>query len=266
VHDGRARERRALIPRELRELAEEWDRYTPLSPGMDRVETDRFVLVTGPTWASVTGVRTDDVAATVEEVRAAARERGRTRITWNIGPSSRPLDLEQRLRGLALGETPGTLLAGLALTREPEPGPPGVEVRVVDSLADFRAASEIGWEAFATDAERRAEKEAQLEQLWRAARAGGAVVHFLAFADGRPAATATGVFGSRGCFLIGGATLPWARGRGLYRALVRARWDEAVRRGTPALAVGADLATSYPILIRLGFVEVCRIRRLEDQI
>src|SRR5215217_3103417 len=114
------------VPRELRELAEEWDRYTPLSPGMDRVETDSFVLVTGPTWASVTGVRTDDVAATVEEVLAAARERGRMRITWNIGPSSRPLDLEQRLRRLGLGETAGTLLAGLALSREPEPGPPGV--------------------------------------------------------------------------------------------------------------------------------------------
>ena len=35
-------------------------------------------------------------------------------------------------------------------------------------------------------------------------------------------------------------TLPDARGRGAYRALVRARWDDAVRRGTPALVVHAE--------------------------
>jgi predicted GNAT superfamily acetyltransferase len=65
-------------------------------------------------------------------------------------------------------------------------------------------------------------------------------------------------------FLIGGSTASWARGRGLYRALVRARWDYAAARGTPALVVHAVPATSYPILVRLGFQEVCRIRRLED--
>ena len=232
---------------------------------MDRVETDRFVLVTGATWAAVTGVRTDDVPATVDEVRAAARERGRTRVTWNIGPSSRPLDLERRLLEAGLREAGVSTLAALALAREPEPGPSGGDVRTVDSLADFRIANEIRWDAFDVDPERRAEEEANLESLWRAAQAGGVVVSFLGLVDRRPAATAMGLFGDRGCFLIGGATLPWARSRGLYRALVRARWDEAVRRGTPALAVGADLATSYRILLRLGFEEVCRIRRLEDR-
>ena len=69
----------------------------------------------------------------------------------------------------------------------------------------------------------------------------------------------------RGVFLIGGCTAPWARGRGLYRALVRARWEDAVRRGTPALVTQAKPDTSLPILLRLGFVEVCRVRRLEDR-
>jgi hypothetical protein len=45
------------------------------------------------------------------------------------------------------------------------------------------------------------------------------------------------------------------RGRGAYRALVRARWDAAVDRGTPALTVGAE-SMSRPILARLGFVNV----------
>jgi hypothetical protein len=251
-----------MIPTALRELAEEWDRYTPLSPGMERVATERFVLVTGPTWASVSGVRTADVASTLEEARAAARERAHTRTTWYIGPSARPADLEERLRERGLYDREVSELAAMVLLDEPEPAPDGVDVRVVDSFANFRIASEIRWEAFSLG-ERRAEEEANLEKLWETASAGAAVT-FLATADGRPAATAMGIFGERGCFLVGGATLPWARGRGLYRALVRARWDEAVRRGTPGLAVAADPATSYPILLRLGFEEVCRVRRLED--
>jgi hypothetical protein len=45
---------------------------------------------------------------------------------------------------------------------------------------------------------------------------------------------------------------------------VRARWDDAVARGTPALVTEAMPGTSYPILKRVGFVDVCTIRRLED--
>ena len=61
-----------------------------------------------------------------------------------------------------------------------------------------------------------------------------------------------------------GATAPWARGHGLYRALVRARWDYAVERGTPVLVTQANPATSYPILKRLGFEDVCELTRVED--
>jgi GNAT superfamily N-acetyltransferase len=54
-----------------------------------------------------------------------------------------------------------------------------------------------------------------------------------------------------------------ARGRGCYRALVRARWDEAVRRGTPAVTVTAN-DKSGPVLHKLGFEKVLELRRLED--
>jgi len=70
----------------------------------------------------------------------------------------------------------------------------------------------------------------------------------------------------RGVFLIAGSAAPWARSRGLYRALVRARWDDAVARGTPALVTQANPDTSYPILKRLGFEDVCEIVRLEDPV
>ena len=41
---------------------------------------------------------------------------------------------------------------------------------------------------------------------------------------------------------------------------MHARWEYAVERGTPALVTHAMPDTSYPILRRLGFEEVCTIR------
>ncbi|HEU5213925.1 MAG TPA: hypothetical protein VFU30_00135, partial [Gaiellaceae bacterium] len=70
---------------------------------------------------------------------------------------------------------------------------------------------------------------------------------------------------SRGMLLWGGSVLEEARGRGCYRALVRARWDEAVHRGTPALTVSANDQSS-PALRKLGFEKVLEFRRIEDVI
>lgn len=88
---------------------------------------------------------------------------------------------------------------------------------------------------------------------------------FLVRIDGRPAATAMSILGEHGSFLVGGCVAPWARGRGAYRALVRARWDDAVERGRPALVVHANPATSAPILRRLGFRALFALDRLEDR-
>jgi GNAT superfamily N-acetyltransferase len=58
---------------------------------------------------------------------------------------------------------------------------------------------------------------------------------------------------AHGVALMGGAVLPAFRGRGVYRALVRRRWDHAIARGTPLLVVQAG-AMSAPVLDGLGFV------------
>ena len=65
----------------------------------------------------------------------------------------------------------------------------------------------------------------------------------------------------RGMYLAGAITLPEYRGRGCYRALLRARWDEAVRLGAPALVVHAQ-ETSRPILERCGFERVATLHEL----
>ena len=66
-----------------------------------------------------------------------------------------------------------------------------------------------------------------------------------------------------GLLLYGGATVPRARGRGAYRALIRARWDDAVSGGSPALITQGG-SMSRPILERLGFEPVGHVHMLVD--
>ena len=65
--------------------------------------------------------------------------------------------------------------------------------------------------------------------------------------------------------LFGGAVLEQARGLGVYKALVRARWEAAVARGTPALTVQAG-QMSKPILVKLGFQDVGQVHLFVDTI
>ena len=254
-----------MITSELREYAETPDRFSIVaSEIVTRYADERVCIIEGPTWASVSGVRTDDVEALLADVRG--RVAPGTDMTWSIGPSAEPADVHERLQELGLGEprdrTP--VLHALAATTPLPATPPGIDVTEVQTFGEFVAAQEVRWEAFATPPERREREVPHLEAFFADAMRTGVPVSFLARLDGRPAATAMSIPSPRGVFLIGGCTAEWARGRGLYRALVRARWDDAVRRGTPALVTHAKPDTSLPILERLGFVEVCRLRRLQD--
>jgi len=155
------------------------------------------------------------------------------------------------------------VLAAMALAAPPPPGPPEVVARPVRSLEEYRAGVEIELEAFALDAALHEEIRAAAARRYEQEHAAGQAPRFLAFLDGDPVATATAITAERGLFLIGGATRADARGRGAYRALVRARWDFAVERGTPGLVVTAG-RHSRPILERLGFETVARLRLYDD--
>ena len=148
----------------------------------------------------------------------------------------------------------------------PPPGPAAsIEVRRIETFDDFVASREVQWEAFSLPAERRELQRQHMRDEFEESREHGIPVGFLALLDGRPAATGLAIPSGRGVFLIAGSTAPWARGRGLYRALVRTRWDYAVERGTPALVTEAMVTTSHPILQRLGFEDVGTIWRLEER-
>ena len=149
----------------------------------------------------------------------------------------------------------------LAIEREP-PAVEGIEVRRIETFDEFLVGLEIdlGAGGYTEDGAERRRSEAAEIYARRRARPGG---EWLAYADGEPAGWAGAMAGPRGLYLAGGATLPHARRRGLYRALVRARWDHAVQLGTPALAVHAQ-ETSRPILERCGFEVLGTMYELES--
>jgi GNAT superfamily N-acetyltransferase len=251
----------------LLEYAETPDRFSHVAAGasVERFADERICIIQAPTWASVSGVSVgpDDVEPIVAEVRQ--RVPAEKEAVWWIGPSARPSDLYERLQTLGLREPHDgvSLLHALVLTREPV-APEGIAVTPVETYEQFRAAHELQWDVFDMPEDRRARRRARFREDYEESQRLAIPVGFLATVDGRAAGTALAIPSDRGVFLIGGSTAEWARGRGIYRALVRARWDYAVARGTPALVTHAVPDSSYPILRRLGFEEVCTIRRLED--
>ena len=254
---------------ELREYAESPDRYAYVAEGssVTRFDNGRVCVVQGATWAGVSGpdVGEDEVEALLAETRELIPADKAT--TWWIGPSAQPVNIVERLEELGLRPPQDGVsrLVSLVLTDQPAAIPDGIEVRRVSTYDDFAAAREVQSDAFDVPEDRRAKQRPHLRADFDDSMRFDIPVGFVASLDGRPAASALSIPSDRGVFLIAGAVAEWARGRGLYRALVRARWDDAVERGTPALVTQANPETSYPILRSLGFEVVCEIRRLEDR-
>jgi hypothetical protein len=257
-----------VISEEVRRFAEDpssvGDEPEPDS-GFERVLTERYCVFFGPVFTNVQRLRIPpgSVEETVAELRALTHERKRApRVDWWIGSSATPPGLADRLveLGLTREKEPTAAMACV----EPPPGADGVVARRVETLEEYAAAHGIAHEAFGATEEDRARWLAIEADRWRAEQADPRSFTYLAWVDGEPVGSARGIFLDPGVLCIGGAVLERARGRGAYRALVRARWDDAVAAGTPALVVQAG-AMSRPILERSGFVRVADIDILYDR-
>jgi GNAT superfamily N-acetyltransferase len=253
-------------------LAEDPGAHGPVPRGFERIEGEGYCMLFGPmeqlTMAQRLRLGEEDVEVALAQVRELARARDRNVVTWWIGRSTTPGDLEQRL--LALGLEPAKmpvhepLYGALALVQPLSGSSDGFHARRVESFEEFLSAWEISWAAFGHDEEQRRSTRESLPLLYDLQQKDVSAT-YLAFVDDSPVAAATAVFAEHAVMLVGGATLPEARGRGCYRALVQARWEDAVRRGTPALVVQAG-AMSRPILERLGFQLVSELRVLVDEL
>ena len=202
--------------------------------------------------ANVLRVRLDpgSVDRRIDEARAWMAARGRHEFTWLIGASTTPDDLAARLRaGGAEPDPEDPVVFPMVLDHEPDAAP-GLEVVPVSDLESWARCREIVAEGYAMPERDRTEARARLADEWAYARADGNV-RFVARLDGEPIAYAVLQRLLVGPPCLGGAaTLPSARGRGAFRALLRACWEAAPELGGPAIVTLAD-ARGRPVLEHL---------------
>ena len=240
----------------------------PLPPDVEQVELDgAFITINRWPTAQIVGIRGDgpsNVGAAVEAARSTALGHGKTIIAWWVPPDQDHLAPALRAAGLVNRDTPGfeAIENALALVTPPlGHRVDGVEVRMTETWDDYHAGSRVVETAFGMPPVTEDDLRARYDDYRHPDNPGRG---FVAVVDGRVVGTSFGAFGRAGVNLFGGAVLPEARGRGVYRALVQARWEAASARGTPALAVQAG-RMSRPICERLGFVFVAPIRVFVDE-
>jgi hypothetical protein len=249
----------------IRDVAEDAFAYIE-GPEIEFARRGEFVLRNAPTphpqYGQVLRPRLDDVERAIASARKWFRNRNRDTFTWWVSDASLPADLVERL--LAAGAEPDPhdpVYAGMVLTKPPEPVD-GVEIRKAAGFDDHRLGVDLAWRSFGFTEEQIAETRPRIRQLYENFSAMDAE-GFMAFVDGELVGSGAAAYLPCGIYLMGGNVAEEARGRGVYRALVRARWDEAAARGTPALIVQAG-RMSRPILERIGFETLCTGHVLVD--
>jgi GNAT superfamily N-acetyltransferase len=238
-------------------------------PQAARLDDPRFVLLdrplSTPWFANALRLRLhdDEVADVIETARRWFGARGRTSFSWFVSDESTPRDLGDAL--VRAGAVVEDSLTAMVLDHEPEPGHRDVIVRPVRTLAEFRAYQELFIAGFGFSRDLSATMMAEASAAWRHWQSEPGRVLYVASIDGLPVAEGGIAETTAGPMVLsGGSTRPEARGRGAYRALVRARWDEAVRRGHPQLVAQAS-AMSQPVLQRAGFRPVGTVTLYADR-
>lgn len=230
-------------------------------PGLEVIERPGWLQLVAPQFRQgglngvALAVLADDEADAVIDATIARYADLGLKFRWTVAPDSRPLDLAARLttRGLhgELGAAMARATAGaddLGSTLADD-----ITVERCDhaTVATFDRVLGEGWNMDPTPF-------AAYHRAVLDAPAGTAAL-YVARWRGEPAAAAGCMRVGRALYLMGGVVLPAFRGRGLYRALVIARLRDAAAAGVPLAVTHARVATSAPILARLGFATVCDV-------
>jgi GNAT superfamily N-acetyltransferase len=231
------------------ELAEDAIIHGLPRPGFELIDRGDLVFEAGKRGATVQRLRLGDVEAALAWARDECGRRGLTRCEWWVGWSATPADLAQQLLDLGLvPDDEEATLTGMSIDRAPPPAP-HVDVRRIKTLEQQLAALEVDWDVWSLPESERVSRRAYEHERFNPH---GSVHHFAAYDGDRPVGFGRAIDMDHGVALMGGAVLPAARGRGVYRALVHARWEHAVERGTPLLVVQAG-RMSASVLVGLGF-------------
>ena len=257
---------------DVAELVEDLMAYIPLPPSGSRVRSPEACLNHQPgplkAFANVSALRAD--TGSLERVADDAARffagQGRADFLWFVGPHSRPDDTVNAL--MSLGATVVSGCSAMLLDHEP-PSAPDVDIRPVTTAEHLLTCRLIGAAAdgsgVLTD-EQEAAIRAGNPAAWEDFTSyDGRRLNFLAHVDGEPVSAGGLLLTDHGvAVLSGGATLPAARGQGLYRALVHARWVAAQQLGAGPLAVQAS-PMSAPVLAQVGFTRLAAMTLLEQQ-
>jgi GNAT superfamily N-acetyltransferase len=257
------------FPEDVRRLARDPWGELPTPREVELIDLGGAILSINP-WPGAqivrpVGVSPPDVAATVEAARAVARERGKRVLAWWVTSEHDGLVATLEDAGLVNADTPGfeAIENGMALVTPPSEQPADdVQIGVLETWEDYSRVSEVTRTVFGFPEIPEEELRQRYADYLAALDLG---LTFFARVDDRIVAAAYAAFGTAGINLFGAGVLPEARGRGVYRSLVLARWDLAVERGTPALTVQAG-RMSRPICERLGFEFVEAVRVFVDDL
>ncbi len=224
--------------------------------GVERVWADGVLRITGAFhfigWQTVA----PDAFAAAALREAAHFKDLQPRLLWKIYSHDAAFDLQEAMREAGFEARPQETFLALDIeeTAPPYDPPAGVEVRRVSDRAGIADLLAVSAAAFGRD------------EPWRldafAERLGDpTLAMYVAYDNGKPVSSGRLELAPGKAFagLYGGGTMPAQQGRGVYRALVAARIDEARRQGHRYATVDAR-ETSRPILERLGFKPLATIR------
>ena len=244
-------DRAALLARydeELRRRAPYFDADMRLERDGDVVRLLGATTDAGNNCVLFSALDESSAAACVDRQVAYFRGLGRD-FEWKLHEHDSPASLGSLLRERGFEADPGEVVMTWDLSRRLDASAPeGYEVRPLrdeeslDAVTTVQNAvwshEKLDWLAESLARERSAKPEAiRFHAVWKAGLpvcSGWTRLH--------------GTFAS----LFGGSTLKEHRGRGVYRALLASRLDEARRRGASFALVDAG-PMSRPILARLGF-------------
>jgi GNAT superfamily N-acetyltransferase len=195
--------------------------------------------------------------AQIDEVMEEFRRRNLPML-WQVGPSSQPPDLRQRLlaHGFTQDEDEPGMAIDLFAMNEDFPVPPELDIRLVDNMSMLDEWLAVWGFGVPVDT-------IPLFQKVYARMAIGSHLpwrYYLGYLQGKPIATAILFFGAGVAALHTVGTLPEARHKGIGTAMTLAALREARREG---YRVAILTASPYGerIYRRIGFREYCRISK-----
>jgi GNAT superfamily N-acetyltransferase len=196
-------------------------------------------------------------AGPVEPALAAvldrARQSGLPELQWTVQPDGPHVARLLEARGATVAETLDVLALDLS-EGAPALLPPAldVEVRWATDLRTITDSTELAAGIFGGSVPPQ-ERLAEMAERDSAAIPGGRGGMVVAYAGETPLGTGGVVIASGAARLWGGAVIPAARGRGVYRATLAARLDYCAAHGASMALVNARVETSGPILREAGF-------------